>query len=328
MNKIKLISLDPTILKWKTLEQKKKEIVKALNQSKNSDFYLDIEYQDLKPEIVDERITHAYMDLISKPFLSKGYDFVAIHFPSKLWKKLGISNTFRGLYQKDLDEVAETYFWADEKTLRKGLNQFVQTFLHELSHAYAHGSKTTDMTHTWHNINPDISGIWSGYDMNLYQPERVKLRGFIKTLNYIRDWWLGYNQSRELKPLVARKAQAIIDEMILLGHPVRIVEGYRSLERQTELYNQGRETPGAIVTNAKAGESFHNYGVAVDIIFRKEGYNAPKALWETLGTIGEKHGFSWGGRWKSFTDLPHFEMTFKYKLKDFQKNGVDYSKYN
>ena len=115
--------------------------------------------------------------------------------------------------------------------------------------------------------------------------------------------------------------------MALLGHPVRITEGYRSMERQQELYNQGRTTPGNIVTNAKAGESFHNYGVAVDFVFRKEGYNASEELWQTLGAIGKSQGFEWGGDWAKFVDKPHFSMTLGYSLEDFKLGKVDYSKW-
>ena len=111
------------------------------------------------------------------------------------------------------------------------------------------------------------------------------------------------------------------------GHPVRIVEGFRTLERQTELYNQGRTTPGAVVTNAKAGQSLHNYGVAVDFVFRQEGYNASNTLWNLLGSVGKAQGFIWGGDWNGFVDRPHFEMKLGYSLRDFQKNKIDWNKY-
>ena len=128
----------------------------------------------------------------------------------------------------------------------------------------------------------------------------------------------------QLKPLVKRNAQEIVKEMKELGHPVRIVEGYRSMEKQAGYYNQGRTTPGNIITNAKPGQSFHNYGVAVDFVFRKEGYNASKELWETLGTVGKKHGFEWGGDWSGFVDRPHMQYTAGYSLHDFQNGKVDW----
>jgi peptidoglycan L-alanyl-D-glutamate endopeptidase CwlK len=130
-----------------------------------------------------------------------------------------------------------------------------------------------------------------------------------------------------LQPLVERKANAIIEAMALLGHPVRITEGYRSIERQNALYAQGRTTPGQIVTNAKGGQSFHNYGVAVDFVFKKEGYNASEELWQTLGAVGRSQGFDWGGDWVGFKDRPHMELKLGYTLKDFQDGKIDWSRY-
>lgn len=114
----------------------------------------------------------------------------------------------------------------------------------------------------------------------------------------------------------------------MLGMPVRITEGYRSIERQNELYAQGRTAAGNIVTNARGGQSLHNYGVAVDFIFRREGYDATEAQWQLLGAVGKSQGFVWGGDWTSFVDKPHFELTFDYKLSDFQNDKIDWSRYN
>jgi peptidoglycan LD-endopeptidase CwlK len=131
----------------------------------------------------------------------------------------------------------------------------------------------------------------------------------------------------KLQPLVQRKAQALVESMGLLGLPIRITEGFRSIERQNELYAQGRTTPGQIVTNAKGGQSFHNYGVAVDFVFRNGGYNVPESHWQTLGHVAKLEGFEWGGDWVGFKDRPHVELTLGYKLADFQNGKVDYSKY-
>lgn len=139
---------------------------------------------------------------------------------------------------------------------------------------------------------------------------------------------LSKQRPTKLTPVVQRKADAVVAEMARRGHSVRIVEGYRSFERQTKLYNQGRTTGGAVVTNAKAGQSFHNYGVAVDFVFRREGYNASSTLWALLGEVGKMQGFEWGGDWQGFVDRPHFEYKLGYKLKDFQNSLVDYNKFN
>lgn len=131
---------------------------------------------------------------------------------------------------------------------------------------------------------------------------------------------------RGLEPLVQRQADQLILEMKKYGYDVVIFEGYRSAQRQDELYSQGRTRPGFIVTNAKGGESFHNYGVAVDIVFRGREPWGAQHPWKLLGKVGKSLGFNWGGDWK-FKDLPHFELTLDYTLNDFQTGKVDYSRY-
>ena len=135
-------------------------------------------------------------------------------------------------------------------------------------------------------------------------------------------------QITDLLPTVKKRAKALELMMKIWGTPIRITEGYRSNERQDELYAQGRTTPGNIVTNAKAGESFHNYGVAFDVVFREKGYNAPQEDWERLGQFGRILGLSWGGDWKGFVDRPHFQHTKGYGIEQFKKGEVDLSKFN
>lgn len=132
---------------------------------------------------------------------------------------------------------------------------------------------------------------------------------------------------QDLRPLLKRAYRALEEDMALLGHPIRMTEGYRSRERQAQLYAQGRTTPGQVVTKAKPGESLHNYGVAFDIVFRKEGYGASQALWQTVGSLGRKHGLEWGGDWTGFKDMPHFQIMQGYTLADFKSGKVDYNKY-
>jgi peptidoglycan L-alanyl-D-glutamate endopeptidase CwlK len=115
--------------------------------------------------------------------------------------------------------------------------------------------------------------------------------------------------------------------MEMFGLPMRMTEGYRSGVRQNELYAQGRTKFGKIVTNAKAGESLHNYGVAADFVFRKQGYDATNDQWLAFASVAERHGFEWGGAWNEFVDRPHIQMMKGYKLKDFQNKLVDYNKF-
>lgn len=95
-----------------------------------------------------------------------------------------------------------------------------------------------------------------------------------------------------------------------LNIKLRITQGLRTMEEQQALYNQGRTTAGAKVTNAKAGSSYHNYGLAIDLV----AMDGAKVNWEydmkKLKPYADKYGISWGGSWRTFKDFPHFEKTF------------------
>ncbi|MGE5386150.1 MAG: M15 family metallopeptidase [Betaproteobacteria bacterium] len=92
------------------------------------------------------------------------------------------------------------------------------------------------------------------------------------------------------------------------GYAFALLEGYRSPERQDQL-----AAMGAHVTNARAFQSRHQYGLAVDIAPMKEGQlviseRDPWAMkaYEALGEEAERMGLVWGGRW-SLKDFGHIE---------------------
>lgn len=89
-----------------------------------------------------------------------------------------------------------------------------------------------------------------------------------------------------------------------------ITDGFRSNAEQTALYAQGRTKPGKVVTNAKAGESLHNYGLAVDVAFQLNGQlHYLDELYRKIVPHARELGIEWGGDWKSFPDKPHFQYT-------------------
>lgn len=108
------------------------------------------------------------------------------------------------------------------------------------------------------------------------------------------------------------------------GIRLAITSGYRSLDQQRALYEQGRTKPGKIVTNARPGTSWHNFGLAFDVapLDSKGRPHWPNdlKLWQRIGELGELVGLSWGGRWKT-PDLPHFEFHPNLSLRDAQ-NGA------
>jgi len=125
----------------------------------------------------------------------------------------------------------------------------------------------------------------------------------------------------KLHPKAKEEVEMIIAECdtALTGRAkIRITQGLRNFQEQDGLYAIGRTKPGKKVTNAKAGQSIHNYGLAVDICLiidgktaswdtAKDWDNDQVADWYECVKIFAKHGWDWGGNWKTFKDLPHFE---------------------
>jgi peptidoglycan L-alanyl-D-glutamate endopeptidase CwlK len=129
------------------------------------------------------------------------------------------------------------------------------------------------------------------------------------------------NQINKLHPSVRDEVTAIIKEcdIALTGRAkVRVTQGLRTFDEQDALYQQGRTKSGKKVTNAKGGQSVHNYGFAVDICLiiddkiaswdtKKDWDNDKISDWDECVKIFLKHGWSWGGNWKTFKDMPHFD---------------------
>jgi len=125
----------------------------------------------------------------------------------------------------------------------------------------------------------------------------------------------------KLHPIVRDEVKKIIAECdaALTGKAkIRITQGLRTFDEQAQLYAVGRTKAGKKVTNAKAGQSIHNYGLAVDMCLiidgktaswdtAKDWDNDKIADWYECVKIFAKHGWEWGGNWKTFKDLPHFE---------------------
>ena len=151
----------------------------------------------------------------------------------------------------------------------------------------------------------------------------------------------------QLHPSIRLDVSNLIEKIntkVLTGRAkVRIAQGLRTFAEQDALYAQGRTKPGKKVTNAKGGQSIHNYGLAVDIVLILDGKTASwdeksdfdkdqQSDWMEVVTEFKRAGFSWGGDWRTFKDMPHFEKTSglslkqiqdKYKNKDFIK-GTTY----
>ncbi len=132
-------------------------------------------------------------------------------------------------------------------------------------------------------------------------------------------------QLKSLHPAIRMIARDFIIEANTnySGDFIRICQGYRTYQEQDNLYAKGRTTDGSTVTNAKGGESIHNFGLAFDIVGIKNGKIDYNLDWSSLSTLAKNKGFKWGGDWTSFKDKPHFENTFGYSIEDLQNLPKD-----
>lgn len=129
--------------------------------------------------------------------------------------------------------------------------------------------------------------------------------------------WLG-----NLHPVLLAGATELIRRSYARGIPILITQGMRTIAEQNALYAQGRTKKGAIVTNAKGGSSYHNYGLAIDFALllpdgksvswdmKRDGDGDKVADWQEVAQEAKKLGFEWGGDWSSFKDYSHLQMTF------------------
>lgn len=135
----------------------------------------------------------------------------------------------------------------------------------------------------------------------------------------------------KLNPIIEKKKNTLINRAAEKNIHVVITQAVRSISKQNALYAQGRTAKGNIVTNTKGGESYHNYGLAIDyalldakgnIIWdvNYDGNGNGKSDWFEVADIGKKLGFDWGGDWLGFKDYPHLQMTFDLTI-DMLKRG-------
>lgn len=128
----------------------------------------------------------------------------------------------------------------------------------------------------------------------------------------------------DLLPPVAQRAALLLSVCTAEGIELIVTSTYRDFECQDRLYAQGRTLPGQIVTWAKAGDSWHNWKRAFDVVPLKNGKpvwgtkSLDRSLWLRVGEIGVSCGLEWGGSWPRHPDFPHFQDRLGatlYKLK-------------
>ena len=128
----------------------------------------------------------------------------------------------------------------------------------------------------------------------------------------------------DLHPKVQVMARAHLAACEAAGIDLLITSTYRDHESQEALFAQGRTAPGRKVTHARAGQSFHNYRLAYDVVPLRNGKpvwgttGVDGDLWLRVGELGEAAGLEWAGRWTRFREYPHFQFTEGNSLSYFQ----------
>lgn len=129
----------------------------------------------------------------------------------------------------------------------------------------------------------------------------------------------------KLHPKLRADLPLILADIHIKGISISITQGLRTIDEQNQLYAQGRTKPGPIVTQAKGGTSFHNYGLAIDFALLHsdgsvswsitEDTNSNKLKdWDEVVQSFLKFGWEHGDR--GYFDNCHFQKVFNLTPQD------------
>lgn len=110
----------------------------------------------------------------------------------------------------------------------------------------------------------------------------------------------GYLASSSMNPDFVSRINGMIAQLRGEGYDIRVTAGFRTFSEQQKRFEQGRTASGSIVTDLQAGQSWHNYGLAVDIALNDDDGNPvwpedSSLFWQRLGDVALAQGAVWGG---------------------------------
>jgi len=125
---------------------------------------------------------------------------------------------------------------------------------------------------------------------------------------------------RTLHPRAQEAARRFLTTARAGGMDVRIISGTRTYAEQNQLYRRGRYgTPPPVVTNARGGQSNHNFGIAWDVgVFVNGAYSQDEQQYEKVAANALSAGLEWGGNWATFKDRPHYQLALTLSLTEIR----------
>lgn len=126
----------------------------------------------------------------------------------------------------------------------------------------------------------------------------------------------------QIYPLLADKVRKLAELLAKENIVIRVVQGLRTIAEQDALYAQGRTKPGKKVTNCPGGKSWHNFGLALDLVPSTHGVDKPfepdwnetHPTWKRMVEIAESLGLNCGAKWRTFKDYPHVQLTGRFPV--------------
>lgn len=131
----------------------------------------------------------------------------------------------------------------------------------------------------------------------------------------------------DVHPSLAEKIRDMAGLLAPDGIVFRVTQALRTWDQQHDLWQQGRDERGAVVypalilTKAPAGYSWHNFGLAVDVVPDDASLAGFQADWDTshpawvrLIAVGKSLGLVEGAEWRTFPDWPHLQMTGRFPV--------------
>lgn len=232
-------------------------------------------------------------------------------------------------YKSLIAKAKESYDGGDVSNKKSSSNTYIVDrgdYLGTIANRY--GMSVDELL----DLNPKITNknsISIGQKINVFKKKKTvtsENEKIVKKENKSEvpssNTWDTYTNQRiqKIHPLIRNNATQFINSVQKkLDIKLRVTTGMRTVQQQNDLYKKGRTEKGKKVTWVKGGYSYHNYGLAIDVVEIKNKHAKWNTKWKDISKIGKEKGFEWGGDWKDVSDKPHFQKTFGYTTKQLKK---------